>query len=153
VPERAEDPVEKMRVICPMSAADSHKLFPYREYALIAVAARRLRRTIKWTATAPIISWRCAGRDNVTTARWRREDGRFSHGRRLMATWAYLSTFGPISHGAPACCRALRHSGLPLPGSHGVHQHRAGRCLSRRRAPEAAYVVERLVDAAARKLA
>ena len=30
--------------------------------------------------------------------------------------------------------RALRYPGIPLPGPNGIHQHGAGRCLSRRRA-------------------
>ena len=44
-------PVEKMRVICPdVGGGFGTKLFPYREYALVAVAARKLRKTVKWTA-------------------------------------------------------------------------------------------------------
>ena len=44
-------PLEKMRVICPdVGGGFGTKLFPYREYALIAVAAKKLRKTIKWTA-------------------------------------------------------------------------------------------------------
>src|SRR6185312_1130897 len=38
-------PVEKMRVICPdVGGGFGTKLFPYREYALVAVAAKRLRK-------------------------------------------------------------------------------------------------------------
>ena len=44
-------PVEKMRVICPdVGGGFGTKLFPYREYALMAVAARKLKKTVKWTA-------------------------------------------------------------------------------------------------------
>ncbi len=44
-------PVEKMRVICPdVGGGFGTKLFPYREYALAAVAARKLKKTVKWTA-------------------------------------------------------------------------------------------------------
>src|SRR6476646_8591128 len=41
-------PLEKMRVICPdVGGGFGTKLFPYREYALIAVAAKKLKKTIK----------------------------------------------------------------------------------------------------------
>ena len=41
-------PVEKMRVICPdVGGGFGTKLFPYREYALVAVAARRLKKTVR----------------------------------------------------------------------------------------------------------
>ena len=79
-------PMEKMRVICPdVGGGFGTKLFPYREYALIAVAARKLRKTIKWTADrADHFMGDAQGRDNVTTAKMAlAEDGKFlAHGRR-----------------------------------------------------------------------
>src|SRR6195256_6220957 len=73
-------PLEKMRVICPdVGGGFGTKLFPYREYALIAVAARKLRKTVKWTADrAGKFMGHGAGRDNVTKARMALgEDGKF----------------------------------------------------------------------------
>ena len=151
-------PVEKMRVICPdVGGGFGTKLFPYREYALIAVAAKKLRSTIKWTADrADHFMGDAQGRDNVTTARMAlAEDGKFlGMDVDLMGDMgAYLSTFGPdIPHGGAGMLpglydiqafhcrvRTVFTNTVPVDAYRG-----AGR-------PEAAYVVERLVDAAARK--
>src|SRR5580765_1169075 len=152
-------PMEKMRVICPdVGGGFGTKLFPYREYALIAVAARKLRKTIKWTADrADHFMGDAQGRDNVTTAKMAlAEDGKFlGMDVDLMGDMgAYLSTFGPyIPHGGAGMLpglydiqafhcrvRTVFTNTVPVDAYRG-----AGR-------PEAAYVVERLVDAAARKL-
>ncbi len=152
-------PTEKMRVICPdVGGGFGTKLFPYREYALAAVAARRLRKTVKWVADrADHFVGDAQGRDNLTTARMAlAEDGRFlGMDVDLMGNMgAYLSTFGPyIPHGGAGMLpglydiqafhcriRTVFTNTVPVDAYRG-----AGR-------PEAAYVVERLVDAAARKL-
>jgi carbon-monoxide dehydrogenase large subunit len=152
--------VLKMRVICPdVGGGFGTKLFPYREYALVAVAARKLRKTVKWTADrADHFVGDAQGRDNVTTARMALgEDGKFlAMDVDLMGDMgAYLSTFGPyIPHGGAGMLpglydiktfhcrvRTVFTNTVPVDAYRG-----AGR-------PEAAYVVERLVDAAARKLA
>ena len=152
-------PVEKMRVICPdVGGGFGTKLFPYREYALAAVAARKLRKTVKWTADrADHFMGDAQGRDNVTIARMAlAEDGKFlGMDVDLMGDMgAYLSTFGPyIPHGGAGMLpglydiqafhcrvRTVFTNTVPVDAYRG-----AGR-------PEAAYVVERLVDAAARKL-
>jgi carbon-monoxide dehydrogenase large subunit len=152
-------PVEKMRVICPdVGGGFGTKLFPYREYALAAVAARKLRKTVKWTADrADHFIGDAQGRDNVTSARMAlAEDGRFlAMDVDLMGDMgAYLSTFGPyIPHGGAGMLpglydiqafhcrvRTVFTNTVPVDAYRG-----AGR-------PEAAYVVERLVDASARKL-
>jgi len=152
-------PVEKMRVICPdVGGGFGTKLFPYREYALVAVAAKKLRKTVKWTADrADHFMGDAQGRDNVTTARMAlAEDGKFlAMDVDLMGDMgAYLSTFGPyIPHGGAGMLpglydiqifhcrvRTVFTNTVPVDAYRG-----AGR-------PEAAYVVERLVDAAARKL-
>ncbi|MCW5704684.1 MAG: xanthine dehydrogenase family protein, partial [Bradyrhizobium sp.] len=152
-------PVEKMRVICPdVGGGFGTKLFPYREYALMAVAARKLKKTIKWTADrAEHFMGDAQGRDNVTVARMAlAEDGRFlGMDVDLMGDMgAYLSTFGPyIPHGGAGMLpglydiqafhcrvRTVFTNTVPVDAYRG-----AGR-------PEAAYVVERLADAAARKL-
>lgn len=105
-------PKEKMRVICPdVGGGFGTKLFPYREYALISVAARKLKRTIKWTAErSDHFMGDAQGRDNVTTAKMAlAEDGKFlGMDVDLMGDMgAYLSTLRPTSRtAAPACCRA-----------------------------------------------
>ncbi len=152
-------PVENMRVICPdVGGGFGTKLFPYREYALVAVAAKKLRKSVKWTADrADHFMGDAQGRDNVTTARMAlAEDGKFlGMDVDLMGDMgAYLSTFGPyIPHGGAGMLpglydiqafhcrvRTVFTNTVPVDAYRG-----AGR-------PEAAYVVERLVDACARKL-
>src|SRR6476661_8067710 len=152
-------PMEKMRVICPdVGGGFGTKLFPYREYALISVAAKKLRKTIKWTADrSDHFMGDAQGRDNVTTARMAlAEDGKFlAMDVDLMGDMgAYLSTFGPyIPHGGAGMLpglydieafhcrvRTVFTNTVPVDAYRG-----AGR-------PEAAYVIERLVDACARKL-
>src|SRR5246500_368921 len=152
-------PLEKMRVICPdVGGGFGTKLFPYREYALAAVAARKLRKTVKWTADrADHFMGDAQGRDNATTARMAlAEDGRFlgMDVDLIGDMGAYLSTFGPyIPHGGAGMLPGLYdiqnfHCRVRTVFTHTVPvdaYRGAGR-------PEAAYVIERLVDAAARKL-
>ncbi|MFN5451649.1 xanthine dehydrogenase family protein molybdopterin-binding subunit, partial [Bradyrhizobium sp.] len=152
-------PTEKMRVICPdVGGGFGTKLFPYREYALLAVAARRLRKSVRWAADrSEHFMGDAQGRDNVTTARMAlAEDGKFlAMDVDLMGDMgAYLSTFATY---------------IPLGGAGmlpGLYDIQAFHCRVRtifthtvpvdayRGAgrPEAAYVIERLVDACARKL-
>ncbi|SFN46210.1 xanthine dehydrogenase, molybdenum binding subunit apoprotein [Bradyrhizobium sp. Rc3b] len=152
-------PTDKMRVICPdVGGGFGTKLFPYREYALMAVAARKLKKAVKWAADrSEHFLGDAQGRDNVTTAKMAlAEDGKFlAMDCDLMGDMgAYLSTFGPyIPHGGAGMlpglydiqafhCRVrtiFTHS-VPVDAYRG-----AGR-------PEAAYVIERLVDACARRL-
>src|SRR5260370_38566992 len=71
---------------------------------MVAVAARKLRKTVKWTDyRADCFMGDAQGRDNVTTARMAlAEDGKFlAMDVDLMGDMgAYLSTFGPyIPHG------------------------------------------------------
>jgi aerobic carbon-monoxide dehydrogenase large subunit len=152
-------PVEKMRVICPdVGGGFGTKLFPYREYALLAVAARKLKKTVRWTADrSEHFMGDAQGRDNVTTARMAlAEDGKFlAMDVDLIGDMgAYLSTFGPyIPHGGAGMLPGLYdiqafHCRVRTVFTHTVPvdaYRGAGR-------PEAAYVIERLVDACARKL-
>ncbi len=152
-------PVEKMRVICPdVGGGFGTKLFPYREYALLAVASRKLKKTVRWAAErSEHFMGDAQGRDNVTTARMAlAEDGKFlAMDVDLMGDMgAYLSTFGPyIPHGGAGMLPGLYdiqtfHCRVRTVFTHTVPvdaYRGAGR-------PEAAYVIERLVDAAARKL-
>jgi aerobic carbon-monoxide dehydrogenase large subunit len=152
-------PTEKMRVICPdVGGGFGTKLFPYREYALLAVASRKLKKTVRWAAdrSEHFVS-DAQGRDNVTTARMAlAEDGKFlAMDVDLIGDMgAYLSTFGPyIPHGGAGMLPGLYdiqafHCRVRTVFTHTVPvdaYRGAGR-------PEAAYVVERLVDASARKL-
>jgi aerobic carbon-monoxide dehydrogenase large subunit len=152
-------PVEKMRVICPdVGGGFGTKLFPYREYALLAVASRKLKKTVRWAAErSEHFMGDAQGRDNLTTARMAlAEDGKFlAMDVDLMGDMgAYLSTFGPyIPHGGAGMLPGLYdiqtfHCRVRTVFTHTVPvdaYRGAGR-------PEAAYVIERLVDAAARKL-
>jgi carbon-monoxide dehydrogenase large subunit len=152
-------PTDKMRVICPdVGGGFGTKLFPYREYALMAVAARKLKKAVKWAADrSEHFMGDAQGRDNVTTAKMAlTEDGKFlAMDCDLMGDMgAYLSTFGPyIPHGGAGMLPGLYdiqafHCRVRTVFTHSVPvdaYRGAGR-------PEAAYVIERLVDACARKL-
>ncbi|MFL4967843.1 MAG: xanthine dehydrogenase family protein molybdopterin-binding subunit [Xanthobacteraceae bacterium] len=150
---------EKLRVITPdVGGGFGTKLFCYREYALAAVAAKALGRPVKWVAErGDHFLGDAQGRDNVTTAKLALDDkNRFlALDVDLVADMgAYLSCYGPfipfigagMSPGVydiPAChvrIRGVYTNTVPVDAYRG-----AGR-------PEAAYVMERLVDAAARDI-
>lgn len=150
---------EKLRVITPdVGGGFGTKLFPYREYALAAVAAKRLDRPVKWAADrADHFLGDSQGRDNFITLRMALDaDGRFLalQADLIADMGAYLSQLGPyIPYGGagmlpgvydiPAChirVRGVFTNTVPVDAYRG-----AGR-------PEAAYAIERLVDAAARKI-
>jgi len=122
------------------------------------VAARKLKKTVRWTADrSEHFMGDAQGRDNVTTARMAlAEDGKFlAMDVDLIGDMgAYLSTFGPyIPHGGAGMLPGLYdiqafHCRVRTVFTHTVPvdaYRGAGR-------PEAAYVIERLVDACARKL-
>jgi carbon-monoxide dehydrogenase large subunit len=150
---------ENMRVVTPdVGGGFGTKLFPYREYALAAMAARQLGRPVKWVSDrSEHFLADSQGRDNITTAKLALdENGRFlALDVDLVADMgAYLSFFGPfipfigagMSPGVydiPVChvrVRGVFTNTVPVDAYRG-----AGR-------PEAAYVIERLVDTAAREL-
>jgi carbon-monoxide dehydrogenase large subunit len=152
-------PLDKMRVITPdVGGGFGTKLFPYREYALAAVAAERLRKPVKWVCDrSEHFLGDSHGRDNISTARMALDDkGRFlALELDIVADMgAYLSCYGPyipwlgvgMATGAyeiPACHVRLRGTytnTVPVDAYRG-----AGR-------PEAAYLIERLVDAVAHDL-
>jgi aerobic carbon-monoxide dehydrogenase large subunit len=152
-------PPEKVRVITPdVGGGFGTKIFPYREYFLAAFAARKLKKNVKWVADrADHFLGDSHGRDNVTHARMALDaDGKFlaMDVDMLADMGAYLSMFGPyIPYGGAGMLpgvyditafhcrvRALFTNSVPVDAYRG-----AGR-------PEAAYVIERLVDACARKL-
>ena len=130
----------------------------YREYPLVLEAARQLGRSVGWLADrSEHFVGDAQGRDNVTTAEMALDsEGRFVALRVdiLGNLVAYLSMFAPYIPwlGASmatgpyhidalyARCRGIYTHTVPVDAYRG-----AGR-------PEAAYVLERLVDACARKL-
>jgi carbon-monoxide dehydrogenase large subunit len=152
-------PPEKMRVITPdVGGGFGTKLFPYREYALAAVAAGRLRRPVKWVCDrSEHFLGDSHGRDHVTTARLALDDkGRFlALAIDLVADMgAYLSCYGPY---IPWLAVGMATGVYDIPAAHvrlrGVYTNTvpvdAYRGAGR---PEASYLIERLVDAAAREL-
>jgi carbon-monoxide dehydrogenase large subunit len=152
-------PSETLRVMTPdVGGGFGTKLFPYREYALAAVAAKQLRRPVTWIADrSDHFVGDTQGRDNVTTARLALDEKhRFlALDVDLVANMgAYLSQFAPLIptlgavlspgvYDISAChvrVRGVYTNTVPVDAYRG-----AGR-------PEAAYVIERLVDHAAREL-
>jgi aerobic carbon-monoxide dehydrogenase large subunit len=149
----------RMRLVTPdVGGGFGTKLFAYREYALVALAARRLGRPVRWVADrSEHFLADTHGRDNVTAARLALD----RHGRFLALEvdliadmGAYLSCYAPfipfigagMSPGVydiPAChvrVRGVFTNTVPVDAYRG-----AGR-------PEAAYVIERMVDVAAREI-
>ena len=134
-------PPDKMRVITPdVGGGFGTKLFSYREYALAAVAAKQLKRPVKWIAdrTEHFLG-DTQGRDNITTAKLALDDkGRFLalDVDTIADMGAYLSTYAPyipyLGAGMPPGVYDI--PALLHPRARGLYQHRAGRCLSRRRA-------------------
>jgi aerobic carbon-monoxide dehydrogenase large subunit len=152
-------PAEKLRVITPdVGGGFGTKLFPYREYALAAVAAKHLRRPVTWIADrSDHFLGDTQGRDNHTTARLALdENNRFlALDIDLVANMgAYLSQFAPL---IPMLGAVLSPGVYDIPTCHvrvrGVYTNTvpvdAYRGAGR---PEAAYVIERLVDHVAREV-
>src|SRR5690242_16457843 len=152
-------PPDKMRVITPdVGGGFGTKLFPYREYALAAVAAERLRRPVKWICDrSEHFLGDSHGRDNISTARVAvDEKGRFlALELDIIADMgAYLSCYAPYipwlgvgmatgAYDIPAAhirLRAAYTNTVPVDAYRG-----AGR-------PEASYLIERAVDAVAHDL-
>ncbi len=152
-------PLDKMRVITPdVGGGFGTKLFPYREYALAAVAAERLRKPVKWVCErSEHFLGDSHGRDNISSARLALDDkGRFlALALDIVADMgAYLSCYAPYipwlgagmatgAYDIPVAhvrLRAAYTNTVPVDAYRG-----AGR-------PEASYLIERLVDAAARDL-
>jgi carbon-monoxide dehydrogenase large subunit len=152
-------PADRLRVITPdVGGGFGTKLFPYREYALAAVAAKRLGRPVKWISDRnEHFLADSQGRDNVTTAKLALDER-----ARILALdvdtvadmGAYLSCYAPYIpyvgagmlpgvYDIPAChirIRAAYTNTVPIDAYRG-----AGR-------PEASYVIERLMDVAVRDL-
>jgi len=151
-------PEHKLRVIAPdVGGGFGSKIFHYAEEVIVSWASKRLRRPVKWTAerSESFVS-DAHGRDHVTHAELAMNaDGDFL-GLRVSTKanlGAYLSTFGPSvptylyatllagTYKTPAIyceVQAMFTNTVPVDAYRG-----AGR-------PEASYLLERLVDRAAK---
>ncbi len=154
-----EVPPDRMRVVTPdVGGGFGTKLFPYREYALAAVAAERLAKPVKWVCErSEHFLGDSHGRDNVSTARLALDDkGRFlALDLDIIADMgAYLSCYAPY---IPWLGVGMATGAYDIPAAHvrlrGVYTNTvpvdAYRGAGR---PEASYLIERAVDAAAREL-
>src|SRR6185312_13097201 len=152
-------PPERMRVVTnDVGGGFGTKLFPYREYALAAVAAGRLRKPVKWVADrSEHFLADSHGRDNHSIARLALDDkGRFlALDLDIVADMgSYLSCYAPY---IPWLGAGMATGVYDIPAAHvrlrGVYTHTvpvdAYRGAGR---PEASYLIERLVDAAAREV-
>jgi carbon-monoxide dehydrogenase large subunit len=150
-------PAERFRVITPdVGGAFGMKNFLFAEQVMVLYAARALGRPVRWNGdrSESFLSDN-HGRDHVTDAALALDaEGRILaiHAATIANMGAYLSNFGPF---IPTGCYAKMFSGqYRIPATYGevkcvftntvpVDAYRgAGR-------PEAAYIVERLIDIAA----
>ena len=134
------------------------KTFLYREYPLVCDAARKLGKPVRWVSDrSEHFVADAQGRDNATKAEMALDkDGKFLALRVdiLGNLGAYLSQFGPY---IPWLGATMATGPYDIPKVHarvrGMYTHTvpvdAYRGAGR---PEAAYVLERLVDACARQL-
>jgi carbon-monoxide dehydrogenase large subunit len=153
-------PEHKLRVYAPdVGGGFGSKIYHYAEEAIVTVASKLIGRPVKWTSdrTEAFIS-DAHGRDHVTTAKLALDkDGRFLalSTDTLANMGAYLSTFAPC---VPTYLHATLLAGQyktpliyanvkavftnPVPGD---AYRGAGR-------PEATYLLERIIDKAAREM-
>jgi carbon-monoxide dehydrogenase large subunit len=153
-------PENRIRVVTPdVGGGFGMKLFLYPEHVLVLWAAKRVGRAVKWVPDrAESFVTDTQGRDNVTRLDLALDDELKFLGLSVEITanmGAYLSNFAPE---IPTFSGAVMHSGVyAIPAIHvavkGVFTHTtpvdAYRGAGR---PEAAYALERLIDAAARQL-
>jgi carbon-monoxide dehydrogenase large subunit len=152
-------PKEKVRVVTPnVGGGFGMKAFIYPEQALVVWAARKVKRPVKWQAdrSEGFLSDN-QGRDHVTRAELAMDaDGRFLGLRiSLIANLgAYLSPLGPfIPTRSTDLVAGLYTTPAIAINVKGVCTNTVPVCAYRGAGrPEASYVMERLVDAAARDL-
>ncbi|MHB1815780.1 MAG: xanthine dehydrogenase family protein molybdopterin-binding subunit [Steroidobacteraceae bacterium] len=154
-------PEHKLRVVAPdVGGGFGSKIYLYAEEAALVWASRRVGRPIKWTAErSESFLTDAHGRDHVTTAELALDaDGKFLALRvdTIANMGAYLSTFAP-------CIPTILHATL-LAGQYATpHIHCQVRAVFTNTAPvdayrgagrpEATYLLERIVERAARELA
>ncbi len=152
-------PEHDIRVVTPdVGGGFGAKIFLYREHALVLYAAKKLGRPVKWSGErADCFLADTHGRDNVTEAELGLDkDGRFLAMRvaTVANLGAYLSNFSTF---IPTLCGTQLLVGVyVVPAIHvsvkGVFTNTAPVDAYRGAGrPEAAYVIERMVDHAARK--
>jgi aerobic carbon-monoxide dehydrogenase large subunit len=153
-------PENRIRVVTPdVGGGFGARIFLYREHALVLYAARKLGRPVKWTGErSDCFLADTHGRDNVSEAELGLDrDGRFLAMRvaTVANLGAYLSNFSTF---IPTLCGTQLLVGVyVMPAIHvsvkGVFTNTAPVDAYRGAGrPEAAYVIERMVDHAARKL-
>jgi carbon-monoxide dehydrogenase large subunit len=151
-------PEHKLRVIAPdVGGGFGSKIFHYAEEAIVTWATKKVRRPVKWTAerSESFIS-DAHGRDHITHAEMAMDDNGMFLGLRVSTRanlGAYISTFGPSvptylyatllagTYKTPAIyaqVKGMFTNTVPVDAYRG-----AGR-------PEASYLLERLVDRAAK---
>ncbi len=151
--------LEQIHVMTPdVGGGFGTKVFVYREYPLCMVAAKKLGRPVKWTSdrSEHFVS-DAHGRDNVVTAKMAMDkDGKFSaiDIDLIAAMGAYLHAYGPfIPYLGITMTTGLYDIPTMAALTRGSYTHTvptdAYRGAGR---PEAAYVLERLVDQCAREL-
>ena len=134
-------PEARLRVVAPdVGGGFGSKIYHYAEEAIVTWAAGKVRKPVKWTAERSESFMSDAhGRDHVTHVELALDaDAKFTALKvsTVANMGAYLSTFATCIptylYGDPAR-RHLHDPGDLCRDQGGVHQHRAGRCLSRRR--------------------
>jgi carbon-monoxide dehydrogenase large subunit len=149
---------EKLRVVTPdVGGGFGTKIFPYPEQALVLLAAQKLNRPVKWTGERSDSSQADAhGRDNVTEAALALDaDGKFLalSVDTIANLGGYISPYGPF---IPTLAGTMMLTGVyAIPAAsvrvRGVFTHTAPVDAYRGAGrPEAAYVIERMVEEAAR---
>ncbi|NKE43732.1 xanthine dehydrogenase family protein molybdopterin-binding subunit [Roseomonas frigidaquae] len=153
-------PAENVRVVTPdVGGGFGMKIFLYPEHVLVAVAARKVGRPVKWASDrSEAFLSDTHGRDNITLGELATDaEGKFLalRTRNYAGMGAYLSTFAPfIPTGAGTKVLASVY------GFEAIHAHVIGvltntvpvdayRGAGR---PESNYLVERLIDATAREI-
>ena len=149
---------DKLRVIChDMGGGFGNRNSPYHEQALVLWAARRTGRPVKWTGErSESFQSDDQGRDNLTTAELALDaDGQFLaiRVRTAAALGAYLSGGGPNPIVGNIGCLAGVYRTPAIHVEIDAYFTNTNTTAAYRGAgrPEAIYVLERLIDAAARQ--
>ncbi|WP_029002599.1 xanthine dehydrogenase family protein molybdopterin-binding subunit [Azorhizobium doebereinerae] len=149
---------EELRVVTPdVGGGFGTKMFPFCEYPLTALAARRLGHAVAWIGDrSEHFQGDSQGRDNITEVALALDaDGRFLglEVDTLANMGAYLSYYGPyVPWGGASMLPGVYKIGAFHARVRGVYSHSAPVDAYRGAGrPEAAYVIERAVDAAARQ--
>ena len=135
-------PEHKLRVIAPdVGGGFGSKIFIYPEEVVCLWASKKVGRPVKWTSDRSEAFLADAhGRDHVTHAEMAFDDDgkiiglKVQDHRQSRRLHVDLLVVGADLSLRDAAVGPVRHPGDLLRGRRGLHQHRAGRRLSRRRA-------------------